>query len=55
MLGDGRQQRFRAMPMQREDLPHQVANLLTASLVEDDDGRTGAAQRAAQQPRRAQF
>ena len=55
MLGDSRQKHLRAVAVQREDLPHQIADLLAAALVEHQNRRSGAAQRAAEQPRRAQL
>ena len=49
------EQHFRGVAVQREHLPDQVADLFAAALVEHQDGRAGAAQRASQQAGRAQF
>ena len=43
-----------ACPCSAEDLAHQIADAFVAALVEYQDGGTGAAQRAAEQSRRAQ-
>ena len=47
-------QRLRFMPVQPEDLHGQAADAFVSALEEDQDGRTGAAQRAGQQARRTQ-
>ncbi len=43
------------MSMRSKDLSHQIADFLVATLVEHQDRRTGAAQRAAEQSGRSQL
>ena len=44
-----------SVAIDREDLPHEVADLFVAALVKDQNRRPGAAQRAAEQTGRAQL
>jgi len=53
MIGDAGQQDLGIMVVQTEDLLHQPAHVLAATLVEHQDGRSGAAQCAAEQAGRA--
>src|ERR1019366_2805919 len=53
-LGNAAMERFGLVPVQAEDLHHQAADALVTPLEKHQDGRTGAAQGAAQQARRAQ-
>src|ERR1700693_6034222 len=52
-LGDPHPECLRLMAVSGEDLPHQIADVLMASFVEEQERRTGAAQRAAEQSRRS--
>ena len=55
MIGDAGQQDLGIMVVQTEDLLHQPAHVMAATLVEHQDGGSGAAQCAAEQAGRTQL
>src|SRR4051812_42126523 len=52
---DLREQGFRVVPVELEDLPHQIADALIAAFVEDENRWTRAAECASEQTGRPQL